>query len=578
MTRQSPVCLLARTFFARLFENELIPAVSQAQLVIWVLAGLATPGLMMAMRVGGRYNSAAQVSHARMMDAILADQVLYVTYSLAALGFTALLIWEGVFPDRRDARMLDVLPLRTRTHVAGRLGALAAFALLFSVGINTPGAVAYGFALFVFQATADPLRPMVAHLLSTALAGLFAFAVFILAQGILLNLFGRQLARRVALLLQLLFIVVALQALLFAPFVASRVAVAFANPATPDAWLPPAWFVAHYDLLAGLRRPLHGWLALAAIAATVASVTIASALIAASYRRLVRMALESPDVGARWPARLLAPVAPALARLLRPDSVPRAIAGFTLRTLIRSRPHLTLVSTYAATAAALVVATLLPLALEGGSLRSAEAPGVAILALPLLINFIVVIGVRAAIGIPTDLKANWLFRTAAPDDQSPAVTSGVRMACTLAIVVPTALCSAVLVFVGWGARVAAIHCTITAMLGLLLVDVVLIGFRKVPFACRYTPGRSRAPTLWPFYLVILATYAYGFATVERLAIQSNAQLTRLLLALLLVTVALASVRRRHSDAPPALLYEEEEPGQLFDGFHLSEGLAARQRS
>lgn len=28
-------------------------------------------------------------------------------------------------------------------------------------------------------------------------------------------------------------------------------------------------------------------------------------------------------------------------------------------------------------------------------------------------------------------------------------------------------------------------------------------------------GRSRTPTLWPFYLVIFTNYAYGFAVTER---------------------------------------------------------------
>lgn len=578
MTRHTPIRLLAHTFFARLFENELLPAVSQTRLVIWILAGLATPGLVMAMRVGGRYNGAAQVSQARMMDAVLSDQVLYVLFSMAALGFIALLTWEGVFPDRRDARILDVLPLPTRTHVAGRLGALAAFALLFSVGINIPGATAYGFALFVFRVTADPLRPMVAHLLSTAMAGLFAFAVFILAQGLLLTLFGRQPARRAALLLQLLFIVVALQALLFAPFVASRVARTFADPAAPYAWLPPAWFVALYDVVAGTRRPVHGGLAQAAMATTAGSMALALALIAASYRRLTRMALEVPDTAARWPARLSAVVSASVMRLLRPGPVPRAVAGFTLRTLVRSRPHLTLVSTYAGTAAALVVATLLPLALEGGVRQPGAAPGVAILALPLLVYFIVLIGLRAAIGIPTELKANWLFRLSAPDDHASAVTSGVRLACGLAVLAPTALVSAAMVLAAWGVRTAAIHLVITALLGLLLLEVLLIGFRKVPFACRYTPGRSRAPTLWPFYLVILANYAYGFAALERRAIQSDRDLAWVLGVLLLTDGTLAGVRQRRQATPQTLLYEEEEPGQLFDGFHLSEGLAARQRS
>ena len=75
-----------------------------------------------------------------------------------------------VFPDRRDARILDVLPISTRTHVVGRLAGLGAFAALFSLGINLPSAVAYGLVLFVYEAAAGPVRIIAAHLIATAMA------------------------------------------------------------------------------------------------------------------------------------------------------------------------------------------------------------------------------------------------------------------------------------------------------------------------------------------------------------------------------------------------------------------------
>ena len=191
----------------------------QVQLVIWSLAALAAPGFTIALRLGRRYTHALVSSRANLFDAILRDQVLYVTYSMMALGFVAMLMWEGVFPDRRDARMLGVLPLSTRTHVAGRLAGLGAFAALFSVGINLPAAVAYGFVLFVYEAAAGPVRIAAAHLIATAMAGLFAFFLLILAQGVLLNVFGRTIVRRLALVLQSVLIVALLQALIFVPFI-----------------------------------------------------------------------------------------------------------------------------------------------------------------------------------------------------------------------------------------------------------------------------------------------------------------------------------------------------------------------
>jgi hypothetical protein len=45
--------------------------------------------------------------------------------------------------------------------------------------------------------------------------------------------------------------------------------------------------------------------------------------------------------------------------------------------------------------------------------------------------------------------------------------------------------------------------------------------------------------------------------------------------LIIIAIAgLAQLRRRNLQAPPGLVYEEEEPGRIFEGFKLSEGQAA----
>jgi hypothetical protein len=568
--------LLARTFFGRFFESDVLPAVPQAQLVIWTIAALGAPGFTLALRLGGRYNHALASSRASLFDAILQDQVLYVTFSMMALAVVAMVIWESVFPDRRDARMLGVLPLSTRTHVAGRLAALGVFALLLSVGINLPTAIAYGFVLFVYEAAAGPLRNAAAHLLATAIAGLFAFFLLILAHGVLLNVAGRTMARRLALVFQAVLIVALLQALIFVPWIGARIGTAFRNdPSAMAMWLPPAWFLALYDLLANTRRPLHATLALAAVAATVAVLTTATALIASSYRRLVRIALETPDGGGNGRATLFKRASRALAGVLRPGPIQRAVGGFTLRSISRSRTHLTLLSTYVGVAAALVVATLIPVVMKG-SISARESPSVVLLSVPLVLYFFILIGSRALFGIPTEIKANWALRLAAPADRMPAAIAGVRLALLLAIVTPIATAAGIVGVVLWGPRTGAIHLGVTAALGMLLLDVLLAGLRKIPFACTYYPGRSRAATLWPFYLVVLVLYAYGLAAIERAALTSRPMLGVVVGSIVAVNAGLAAIRQINRRRPPGLIFEEEEPDRIFEGFKLSEGLAAER--
>ena len=572
--------VLARTFFGRFFESDVMPAVPQVQLVIWSLAVLAAPGFMMALQLGRAYTRASNAFRANLFDSILRDQLLYVTYSMMALGFVALLMWEGVFPDRRDARILDVLPISPRTHVTGRLAALAVFAVLFSVGINLPSAVAYAFVLFAYEAAAGLVRIAVAHLIATAMAGLFAFFLLILAQGVLLNVFGRTIARRLALVLQSLFVVVLLQALIFAPFIGSVVGAAFRNgQATRSSvalLLPPAWFLALYDVLAGTRRSVHGALALAAVVATATVVVMGTVLIALSYRRLVRIALETPDGGGDGRTRLFGLFgrgSRALAGIVRLDPVQRAVAGFTLRSLGRTRTHLMLLATYVGVAAALVVSTLIPLVVSGKFLAF-ETPSVVLLSVPLVFYFFTLVGMRALFGIPIEIKANWVFRLHAPEDRMLATVAGARLALLLAVVAPIAIASGLLGMALWGPGAGAIHLGFTAALGMLLVDVLLVGLRKIPFACTYYPGRSRAATLWPFFVAAFVVYAYELADTERAAMTSRLVLGVFPVSIAVAIAGLAHLRRLNLQRPPGLIYQEEEPDRMFEGFKLSEGLAA----
>jgi len=568
--------VLARAFFGRFFESDVMPAVPQVQLVIWSLAGLGAPGFVLALELGRAYIHAWHASRASLFDSIMRDQLLYVTYSMMALGLIALMVWEGVFPDRRDVRILGVLPLSTRTHVAGRLAALGAFATLFSVGINLPSAVAYGLVLFVYEAAAGPLRIVAAHLMATAMAGLFAFFLVILAQGVLLNAFGRTIARRLALVLQSVFVVVVLQALIFVPFIGSVVGAAFrTDERSIVAWLPPAWFLALYDVLAGTRRSLHGTVALTAVVATTAVVVVGTALIASSYRRLVRIALETPDGGGDGQKTLFGlfgRFSRALAGVLRPGPVQRAVAGFTLRSLGRSRTHLMLLATYLGIAAALIVSALIRLV--ASEERPFETPSVALLSMPLVLYFFTLVGMRALFGIPIEIKANWVFRLYALEDCLHEAVAGARLALLLAVVAPIAIAAGLLGMALWGLGAGAVQLGVTGALGILLVDVLLVGLRKIPFACTYYPGRSRAPTLWPFFVMAFVAYAYVLAGAERDAMTSGRALGIFVVALAVAIAGLARLRRLKLQPPAGLIYEEEEPGRIFEGFNLSEGQAA----
>jgi hypothetical protein len=58
-------------------------------------------------------------------------------------------------------------------------------------------------------------------------------------------------------------------------------------------------------------------------------------------------------------------------------------------------------------------------------------------------------------------------------------------------VVPVWLASAVLCFSVWPWRPAAVHVAAIGLFGIILADVSMESFRKIPFTCSYLPGKSQ---------------------------------------------------------------------------------------
>jgi hypothetical protein len=300
---------------------------------------------------------------------------------------------------------------------------------------------------------------------------------------------------------------------------------------------------------------------------------VAAILLAGSYRRLVRMALETPDRGTGQRAGFVWRLFAACSRRLALPPVQSAVAGFTIRTLTRSRPHLMLMAMYIGIGIGIVLVTLIPVIVARGT-AALSTPNVAMLSVPLIMNFCVLGGLRVVIAIPADVGANWTFRVCGLDDQILQAIRGVRLAMLLLVVAPVGVASGVVGVVLWNASAAALYALLTAASGMFLLDVLLIGLRKIPFTCTYYPGRSRARTLWPVYIAAFGAYAFGLATLEAVAMERPHVLVATLAVVIVVAAGLGRLRRYDLQPPQKLTYAEVDPDAIFTGFRLSEGLAA----
>src|SRR5688572_2498706 len=161
--------LLARTFFSRLFESELMPdGLPQVQLVIWGMLLAATPATAYAVILPKKYVKAQlTVPLGPEFDA---DRIILITLSMVAIGVVGLFIWDGVFPDRRDVRILGALPIPTSRFVVARLAALAQVYAMFTIPLCVLPSVVFGMTVTGFGAPISRLHGVAAQLAVVALA------------------------------------------------------------------------------------------------------------------------------------------------------------------------------------------------------------------------------------------------------------------------------------------------------------------------------------------------------------------------------------------------------------------------
>jgi len=136
-----------------------------------------------------------------------------------------------------------------------------------------------------------------------------------------------------------------------------------------------------------------------------------------------------------------------------------------------------------------------------------RTPRTAVLWIPIVLGYWIVVGLRASFAMPTELRAAWAFRV---HSRLPSASywSGVRAAILAFAIGPALFVHALVVLPLLGWRVAAIHAlvvcvaiAITAQFASLLVD-------GVPFTRAYPPGHAKLKTRWQLYLLGMWAIAY----------------------------------------------------------------------
>jgi hypothetical protein len=568
-TELQQAVIIARATLGGFLQSDAMPQGMQASATIWAAAFLAAPAMLLSAQFLGKYSFLQRYYPQGLERAIWSDRGLFLLLSAGSIGIVCVVMWDNLFPARRDVFVLGALPVRPRVQALGRLGGLLALFVAFAAALNVLPAVTY--TMISALTVTGALRGLPAHLATSLAADAFVFFSLTMVQGVLLVFAGRRASERLAPLLQMGTVLLVLVTLLFIGPLREATAVALERGDASDPilqWFPLSWFVAMYAAIAGTSRTVMFPLAARGAVWGVTPLLVTIGLYLLAFGRLCARAIETPARSSALPFSKL------LTRTVRTlfvrDPTEQAICAFTLRVLARSRRHRMLMAVYVGGALALIVTAILPVFLgHDGSVFA--TPTVSSLAPPLILSAALAVGFRVLLAIPVDLPARWIFRTGS---LTPfRVGAGVHKAGLIIVLLPVALTAWVSAAVLWNTSIAWRHVAFCCALSLLLVQLLLLKSSGVPFAKQYVPGASRFHVLWPFYLSCFLAYTYSAAEAERMLLQEGA-MTTTVVVIVVCAGALALMRWWRLWHTEELSFEVEIPDEAFKGFNLSEGLAA----
>jgi hypothetical protein len=535
--------VLLRHFFGRFFDNELVSGEGDTTASFdKIIGAVAAPGLV-CFWLMPKYSVLAYEPPAVAEAASLPDKLLFLTFSMAIMGFVTVLEWDALFPDRRDFTILIPLPIRLGSIFSAKIVSLCAFVLAFFVAANAFSIFLYPF--IAMRATSTfwgVMYRMFVHS-EVALAGTaFVFFFFVALQGLLLNVLSFRAFKRLSTYIQLIAVFALLMMLLlsFDPHSLLH------SGKHRDLlyYFPPMWFLGLYEDLLNEPQPLAGSAAVALRALWLVIGTSAVAYVLA-YKRHVKRSLESEDILDVVPAWIGNRLCAFADRFVIRNPLEQASFYFTTKTIVRSRKHWLYLAAYAGVGFALVVQGLI-----GSSSK------LSLLSVPLILSFFLLSGMRFVFTLPAELRANWVFQLSEADGRRECL-SGVRKAMFLFGVLPIfASLLPVYIFL-WGWADAVFHTFFDVTLAILLIELLLLKFHKIPFTCSYLPGKANITALWFVYWLGFATYAYSMASLEAWILQSA---LRMICFYILCTVAVAAAayyRNRRLDEGFTLVFEDE---------------------
>lgn len=483
-----------------------------------------------------------------------ADEYFFIVLAMVATGAVAIWKWDALIPDRRDYVNLAPLPIPAKHFLYANLAALLIVAAALGLDLNAASSVLFPlFAVGSHSSFRYMAMFFATHLFSVFLASMFSFSIVLAILGLMMAVLPYRAFRRssvyvrcamVAALMAVLSTSFEMSAIVQHPSLGSRSLVQF---------LPPVWFLGLCQYLRGLADPAFGTLAKTAILASVTALVLAIGAYALSYRRCFARVSESianfAAVGSAFRHRSRHRATDLFLR----TPFERGCFSFSLKALFRSENHMLIVGGFTGVGIVLASEKLFQSASAGGM---SQWPSVALLSVPLIVVYLLLIGLRFSFEIPVTQRANWIFRVRTNPDASECV--GLARKIMLAFLIPPLLAIVLPAYsLVWGWHVGVIHTAVLAAASMLLIEVVLVSFRKIPFTCSAPHFKSNIPLSVFFYLVGFIVFTWWIPTMERRASEEPLWYLKFIFVITGIWLGLAHYRRKMTRLDRRPIFEEQ---------------------
>jgi hypothetical protein len=568
-----PFVTLVRVFTGRVFHGGESSDSSMDVVLGVVLALLAMPGTIVALMLFEKYGSLVRWMRGDgsfdPFTASIPDEYFFIVLSMVVTGAAAVWRWEALFLDRRDYTNIVPLPIALRKIFFANSAAIFFLAAVLTLDVNAGSFVLFPVVVTGSQnSLATFLRFGFGHAVTVVLASAFSFFGVFALIGVLMALLPYSVFRRVSLYFRFLI------ALFFLALLGTGFAVpSFLEQVTqydkgPVLLLPPVWFIGICETLWGNgSNPVYAEMAHNAVLALAIAVVVAVLSYALTFRRSFARLPETAAVGPIPRAQLHLFPTNLFDRLFLRDAPQRACFHFITRTLLRSEAHLQVASAFLAMGL-VICAHSVASAYQASAHAAAKAAvaGIAtlhlptedLLAIPFVLSFGIIIGIRLAFEIPSDLRANWVFALWIDQGSLPirAIARKVLLTFALVPLIPLCLISS---WALWGPADAILHTAIFSACTIAFVEVLLLRFRKIPFTCTYPPFQSQSA-------LTFVAYFFGFILftmyLPELELWSLDDAWRTLIFPPLIAILLISIqayRKQMLDMDKHLIFEEPSP-------------------